>query len=221
MEPNNPQINNSENEEKEEFEEIFTCKKCNIPLSSSYSIRQCRNNYEDIIDKVNTDLDPKKYKCIFIVTEQFIKTDHTFSKLLFEVDFQKKKIKCKNDNAIVGLIRKNDIEDLGMKLIFGYLNIKEVEANKVEFKLKKEIPVYSQEQYTVLAKLKQLRYYVKQLTPTLKASMALVKEERNNIFNCEDNFEKYKLNLVLNKYKDIQKQQNKNENQYKKEKKSE
>ena len=221
MEPNNPQINNSENEEKEESEEIFTCKKCNIPLSSSYSIRQCRNNYEDIIDKVNTDLDPKKYKCIFIVTEQFIKTDHTFSKLLFEVDFQKKKIKCKNDNAIVGLIRKNDIEDLGMKLIFGYLNIKEVEANKVEFKLKKEIPVYSQEQYTVLAKLKQLRYYVKQLTPTLKASMALFKDERNNIFNCEDNFEKYKLNLVLNKYKDIQKQQNKNENQYRKDKKNE
>ena len=48
--------------------------------------------------------------------------------------------------------------------------------------------------------------------------MGLIKEERNNIFNCEDNFEKYKLNLVLNKYKDIQKQQNKNENQYKKEK---
>ena len=32
MEPNNPLINNSENEEKEEFEEIFICKKCNIPL---------------------------------------------------------------------------------------------------------------------------------------------------------------------------------------------
>ena len=58
--------------------------------------------------------------------------------------------------------------------------------------------MFSREQYTVLAKLKQLRYYVKQLTPTLKASMGLIKEERNNIFNCKDNFEKYKLNLVLN-----------------------
>ena len=215
MEPNNPQI---ENEEKEEFEEIFICKNCNIPLSSSYSMRQARHNYEDIIDTVNKDLDPKKYKCIFIVEEEIIKTDSTFNKLLFEIDLKKKKIKCKNDNTIVGLIRKNDINELGMQLIFGYLNIKEVEVNKVEFKLKKEIPVYSQEQYTVLAKLKQLRYYVKQLTPTLKTSMELIKEERNNIFNCEDNFEKYKLNLVLNKYKEIQKQQNKNENQYKKEK---
>ena len=143
---------------------------------------------------------------------------HTFNKLLFEVDLKKKKIKCKNDNTIVGLIRKNDINDLGIELVFGYINVKEVEVNQVGFKLKKEIPVFSQEQYTVLAKLKQLRYYVKQLTPTLKASMGLIKEERNNIFNCEDNFEKYKLNLVLNKYKDIQKQQNKNENQYKKEK---
>ena len=215
MEPNNPQI---ENEEKEEFEEIFICKNCNIPLSSSYSMRQARHNYEDIVDTVNKDLDPKKYKCIFIVGEEFIKTDHTFNKLLFEVDLKKKKIKCKNDNTIVGLIRKNDINDLGIQLVFGYINVKEVEVNQVGFKLKKEIPVFSQEQYTVLAKLKQLRYYVKQLTPTLKASMGLIKEERNNIFNCEDNFEKYKLNLVLNKYKDIQKQQNKNENQYKKEK---
>ena len=217
MEPNPPQINNPENEEKEEFEEIYTCKKCNIPLSSSYSMRQAKNNYEDIIDKVNTDLDPKKYKCIFILSEEFIKTDSSFNKLLFEIDFKKKKIKCKYDNATVGLIRKNDINDLGIQLIFGYLNLKEIDVNQVGFKLKKEIPVYSQEQYTVLAKLKQLRYYVKQLTPTLKASMALNKEERNNIFNCEDNFEKYKLNLVLNKYKDIQKQQNKNEEQYKKE----
>ena len=184
-------------------------------------MRQARHNYEDIIDTVNKDLDPKKYKCIFIVEEEIIKTDSTFNKLLFEIDLKKKKIKCKNDNTIVGLIRKNDINELGMQLIFGYLNIKEVEVNKVEFKLKKEIPVYSQEQYTVLAKLKQLRYYVKQLTPTLKASMGLIKEERNNIFNCEDNFEKYKLNLVLNKYKDIQNQQNKNEKQYKKEKKNE
>ena len=71
MEPNNSQI---ENEEKEEFEEIFICKNFNIPLSSFYSMRQARHNYEDIIDTVNKDLDPKKYKCIFIVKEEFIKT---------------------------------------------------------------------------------------------------------------------------------------------------
>ena len=216
MEPNQAEINKDENEIKEEFEEIYICKKCNIPLSSSVSMREARLNYEDIIDNVNTDLDPKKYKCIFILSEEQVKTD--LSKLLFEVDLKKKKIKCKKDESFVGLIRKNDINDLGIQLIFGYLNLKDIEVTQVGFKLKKEIPVYSQEQYTVLAKLKQLRYYVKQLTPTLKSAMALIKEERNNIFNCEDNFEKYKLNLVLNKYKDIQKQQNKNENQYKKEK---
>ena len=216
MEPNQAEINKAENETKEEFEEIYICKKCNIPLSSSVSMREARLNYEDIIDNVNTDLDPKKYKCIFILSEEQVKTD--LSKLLFEVDLKKKKIKCKKDESIVGLIRKNDISDLGIQLIFGYLNLKDIEVTQVGFKLKKEIPVYSQEQYTVLAKLKQLRYYVKQLTPTLKSAMALIKEERNNIFNCEDNFEKYKLNLVLNKYKEIQKQQNKNENQYKKEK---
>ena len=216
MEPNQAEINNAENEIKEEFEEIYICKKCNIPLSSSVSMREARLNYEDIIDNVNTDLDPKKYKCIFILSEEQVKTD--LSKLLFEVDLKKKKIKCKKDESIVGLIRKNDISDLGIQLIFGYLNLKDIEVTQVGFKLKKEIPVYSQEQYTVLAKLKQLRYYVKQLTPTLKSAMALIKEERNNIFNCEDNFEKYKLNLVLNKYKEIQKQQNKNDNQLEKDK---
>ena len=216
MEPNQAEINKAENEIKEEFEEIYICKKCNIPLSSSVSMREARLNYEDIIDNVNTDLDPKKYKCIFILSEEQVKTD--LSKLLFEVDLKKKKIKCKKDESIVGLIRKNDISDLGIQLIFGYLNLKDIEVTQVGFKLKKEIPVYSQEQYTVLAKLKQLRYYVKQLTPTLKSAMALIKEERNNIFNCEDNFEKYKLNLVLNKYKEIQKQQNKNDNQLEKDK---
>ena len=70
------------------------------------------------------------------------------------------------------------IDLVNQKLTFGYLNTKNIEITKVGFKLKKEIPVYSQEQYTVLAKLKQLRYYVKQLTPTLKASMDLIKEER-------------------------------------------
>ena len=216
MEPNQAEINKAENEIKEEFEEIYICKKCNIPLSSSVSMREARLNYEDIIDNVNTDLDPKKYKCIFILSEEQVKTD--LSKLLFEVDLKKKKIKCKKDESIVGLIRKNDISDLGIQLIFGYLNLKDIEVTQVGFKLKKEIPVYSQEQYTVLAKLKQLRYYVKQLTPTLKSAMALIKEERNNIFNCEDNFEKYKLNLVLNKYKEIQKQQNKNDNRLEKDK---
>ena len=216
MEPNQAEVNKAENETKEEFEEIYICKKCNIPLSSSVSMREARLNYEDIIDNVNTDLDPKKYKCIFILSEEQVKTD--LSKLLFEVDLKKKKIKCKKDESIVGLIRKNDISDLGIQLIFGYLNLKDIEVTQVGFKLKKEIPVYSQEQYTVLAKLKQLRYYVKQLTPTLKSAMALIKEERNNIFNCEDNFEKYKLNLVLNKYKEIQKQQNKNDNQLEKDK---
>ena len=214
MEPNQTGVNKDQNEIKEEFEEIYICKKCNIPLSSSVSMREVRLNYEDIIDNVNTDLDPKKYKCIFILSEEQVITD--LSKLLFEVDLKKKKIKCKKDESIVGLIRKNDINDLGIQLIFGYLNLKDIEVTQVGFKLKKEIPVYSQEQYTVLAKLKQLRYYVKQLTPTLKSAMALIKEERNNIFNCEDNFEKYKLNLVLNKYKEIQKQRNKNDNQLEK-----
>ena len=218
MEPNQDQINNSEKESNEEIEEIYICKKCNYPLSSTLSIREARNNYDDIIDTVNTDLDPKKYKCIFILTAEKIEKDFNMKRLCFQVDLKKKKIICKNDSENVGFIRKTNVDKLGIELIFGYLRLKDIIVNQVGFKFKKEIPVHSQEQYTVLAKLKQLRYYVKQIAPTLKMSMDLIKEERNNIFNCEDNFEKYKLNLVLNKYKDIQKQQNKDENQLKKDK---
>ena len=77
--------------------------------------------------------------------------------------------------------------------------MKKIEIAEVGFKLSKEIPFYSQEQYTVLAQLKQLRYYVKQLSPLLRNSIEHIKEEQKSIFEIEDKFEKSKLNKVLNK----------------------
>ena len=46
--------------------------------------------------------------------------------------------------------------------------------------------------------------------------MDLIKEERNSIYECEDSFEKYKLDLVINRYKEIQKEQIKEDKERKK-----
>ena len=199
-------------------EEIYCCKKCDYPLSSSLSIRTTQNNYDDIIKSSNTDLDPNNYKLIFIYFSEELEDRISHDKFNFIIDIKRKKIFCRNDNEKIGFIRTVENDLIGDKLTFGYLNIKNINTTEVEFKFKKEIPVYSQEQYTALAKLKQIRYYVKQITPTLKSSMDLVKEEKNNVYNCEDKFEKYKLNLVLNRYKAMQKELNIEENENKNDK---
>jgi Na+/phosphate symporter len=93
-------------------------------------------------------------------------------------------------------------------MTLGFFDKNKIEINEIGFSnKKKEILVISQTQYTVLAKLKQLRYYVKQLTPTLKESMEFIKKEKKNIDECDDKFEKYKLNLVYNKLNKIEKKE--------------
>ena len=199
-------------------EEIYSCIKCNFPLSSSLSVRTSKNNYLDILQNLKVILDTNNSKCIFIHDKNII-NNAIGNKYCFYIDFEKEKILCHNDHEVVGYIQTIKDDDFsGAEIIFGYLYLKNIEIIEVDFQLKKEIPVYSQEEYTVLAKLKQLRYYVKQLTPTLKNSMELIKEERRNIFECDDKFEKYKLNSVINKCKEIKNHTNHDEKDNKKDK---
>ena len=202
-------------QDKIQKEEIYSCKKCHYPLSSSLSVETAQNNYFDILNISNEGIDPNKHKCIFIVPPEKI-TNNFCQRLSFDINYEKEQIICRYDKHVVGFITVIDNDKLGIKITFGYLNLKDIEITEVGLRLKKEIPVYSQEQYTVLAKLKQLRYYVKQLTPTLKESMEMIKEEQRNIYVCEDKFEQYKLNLVLKRYKEIQNEQKQEENNQKK-----
>ena len=200
MEPKQDQI---------QKEEIYSCIKCHYPISSSISVETAQNNYCDILNTSNDDVDSKNHKCIFIVTPKELENKF-YQRLSYDIT-EEGKIICRNDKNVVGFIKTRDNDKIGIRITFGYLNAKDIEITEVGLRIKNEIPVYSQQQYTVLAKLKQLRYYVKQLTPTLKESMKMVKEEQRNIYACEDKFEEYKLNLVLKKYKEIQKEQNQEE----------
>ena len=194
-------------------EEIYSCIKCHYPLSSSLSVKATKNNWEFILENMKEDINKNNNnnKCIFIAQKNSINKE-IGKKFCFDIDFEKEKIICQNDKEVVGFITIiNDEDLLGTELVFGYLNLKKIEVTEVSFKLKEEIPVFSQEQYTILAKLKQLRYYVKQLTPTLKSSMELVKDERKNIFICQDKLDNYKLSYVINKSKEIQQNINKDD----------
>ena len=188
-------------------DEIYLCKNCHYPLSSSNCIKKIFQNYDDtILDNLlsGQEIDFSIYKYLFIFDEN---SKSSYEDFCFGIDYNKNKIFCKNDNYVIGFIIKiNEDNLIGIPITMGFLNINEVKIKKMEFKTKREIPVISQYQYTVLAKLKQLRYYVKQLTPTLKESMKLVQLEKRNIYACEDKFDKYKLNLALNKYKEIEKE---------------
>ena len=183
---------------KIQSEEIYLCKNCNYPLSYSSLVKQISETYGDLfLNKFLADknIDLKKYRCVFVI-EQNAKT---FEKMCYEVD-NKNEIKCKNCKHNVGFITKMTDEIIGIPMTVGLFKNDEIGIKEIKFKnKKKEIPVISQTQYTVLEKLKQLRYYVKQLTPTLKESMELIRKEKNNIDECNDKFEKYKLNLVFNK----------------------
>ena len=194
-------------------EEIYSCIKCHYPLSSSLSVKATKNNWEFILENMKEDINKNNNnnKCIFIAQKNSINKE-IGKKFCFDIDFEKEKIICQNDKEVVGFITIiNDEDLLGTELVFGYLNLKKIEVTEVSFKLKEEIPVFSQEKYTILAKLKQLRYYVKQLTPTLKSSMELVKDERKNIFICQDKLDNYKLSYVINKSKEIQQNINKDD----------
>ena len=188
-------------------DEIYLCKNCHYPLSTSNCIKKVFQNYDDtILDNLlsGQEIDFSIYKYLFIFDEN---SKSSYEDFCFGIDYNKNKIFCKNDNYVIGFIIKMSEDNLiGIPLTMGFLNINEVKIKKMEFKTKREIPVISQYQYTVLAKLKQLRYYVKQLTPTLKESMKLVQLEKRSIYACEDKFDKYKLNLALKKYKEIEKE---------------
>ena len=185
-------------------EEIYSCIKCHCPLSSSLSVRKTEHNYEEIIKSYQEISDPNKYKCIFVIPASEINS--TLKKFTYDIDFENKKIICKKGKETVGKIHVfEDDEFVDMKFTIGFLDMEKVEATEVGFQTKKEIPVYSQQEYTVLAKLKQLRYFVKQLGPTLETSMNYIKTEQDNIFQIQDKFDKYKLHKVLNKCKEIQK----------------
>ena len=164
-------------------DEIYLCKNCNYPLSSSNCIKKVFQNYDDtILDNLLSDqeIDFSIYKYLFIFDES---SKSSFEDFCFGIDYKKNKIFCKNDGNIIGfIIKMNEDNIIGIPLTVGFLNINEVKIKKMEFKTKRQIPVISQYQYTVLAKLKQLRYYVKQLTPTLKESMKLVQLEKRNIY---------------------------------------
>ena len=185
-------------------EEIYLCKKCQFPLSYSSSVQKLISTYEDNILKkliINNKIDLNIHKCIFAVKPE---EENLEKNLCYKCDFKNNTIFCKNDNYKVGFIIDVPEDVIGLPLFLGFLDMDNIEINEIGFKKKKkEIPVISQAHYTALAKLKQLRYYVKQLTPTLKESMELINEEKRNIYACEDKFDKYKLNMAFNKIKEI------------------
>ena len=149
------------NKEESTIEEIYSCIKCHYPLSSSYSVKIEQNTYSDLLKIMNEKFDTKNNKCIFIVPKDSI-NDLIWDRFCFGIKYKKEKIFCKKDDAIVGFIKTiKDEEVSGIELVFGYLNMKKIEIAEVGFKLSKEIPFYSQEQYILLAILKQLRDYVK------------------------------------------------------------
>ena len=178
-------------------EEIFLCKKCLYPLSYSSSVEKIMSAFEEVFTKyleLNNKIDLTIHKCLFAISQE----KELDKNLCYICDFKKNKIFCKNDNYNVGLIISIPEDIIGLPLICGFLDINEIEINEIRFnKKRKELPVISQAQYTTLAKLKQLRYYVKQLTPTLKESLEFASEEKRNIYCWEDKFDKYKLNIAF------------------------
>ena len=194
-------------------EEIYLCKNCSFPLSNSSIEKKIFQIYGDNVfknvldEKINLDI----YKCL-IATQP---NDNSYEKdYNYGID-EKNNIFCRNCNHKVGFLIEIDKKIIDISCKLGFFDNDEIEINEIEFKNRKEeIEVVSQTQYTVLAKLKQLRYYVKQLLPTLKESIALISREKNNIDECDDKLDKYKLNMVFNRIEEIEKEKEKKENIY-------
>ena len=191
-------------------EEIYLCKNCSFPLSNSSIEKKIFQIYGDNVfknvldEKINLDI----YRCLLAtqINDNSYEKDYNYG-----ID-EKKNIFCRNCKHKLGFLFEVDKKVINYPLNLGFFDNDEIEINEIEFKNKKEeIEVVSQARYTVLAKLKQLRYYVKQLSPTLKESMALISKEKNNIDECDDKFDKYKLNLVFNKIEEIEKEKKKEE----------
>ena len=190
-------------------EKIFVCK-CQYPLTNSSLTEKFYEIYHDNVLKHlegNGKIDLNIHKFMFAVSPDI--EDFNYN---FELDIKNSKIVCGNCKKPVGFIIEDNMDLLDTRTLLGFLELKKIDIKEITMKnRKKEIPVISQAEYIVLAKLKQLRYYVKQLTPTLKKSMGAISEERQNIDECNNKMEKYKLNLVFNKIDKIEKEKEKKE----------
>ena len=179
-------------------EEIYLCKECEFPLSYLSSVKA---NYEIYGDNVLSKVSDKRMN---LKTLKFIlaapPNDESLEKdYYYGINKEEKEIFCKNCKTIVGFIIDIDENIMGTALILGFIRNDKIEINEIGIKNKKEkIEVISQARYTVLSKLKQLRYYVKQLSPILKESMDFVNKEKSFIDECDEKFNKYKLNIVYN-----------------------
>lgn len=187
-------------------EKIYRCKSCHYPICTYSLLQEVSSAYNQILldknfvkEEINLDI----YKCLFAYGPEDLLKAKSFC---YEVDSKMKKIYCGNDKHIIGYTIHFDESVLGQPLIIGLINLNEldVEENEKEFHIKKEIPIISQYHYTVLAKLKQLRYYTKQLVPTLQESMNTIKKEKEIIYEIDRKFDDYKLTEVLKKYNEIQ-----------------
>ena len=192
-------------------EDIYLCRKCSYPFSNSSIEKKITQIYGDnVLSKVlNEKINLDDYKCLLAILPK--DNDSCEKDYNYGID-GKKNIFCRNCKHKLGFLIEVDKKIIDYSLKLGFFDINEIEINEIEFNNKKEkIEVISQAQYTVLAKLKQLRYYVKQLSPILKESMALIGKEKNNIDECDDKFDKYKLNLVFNKIEKIEKEKEQQE----------
>ena len=189
-------------------ENIYLCKKCQYPLSYSSAVKKLLQIYGDnALTKVSDKkINLKNSKCIFAVKQNDNSLEKDYN---YGIDEQKN-IYCKNCKHIIGFVTEID-KIIDIPLILGFLNNDEIEIKETIFQNKKEeIEVFSQAQYTVLAKLKQLRYYVKQITPILTESLEIIGKEKSNIDECDDKLDQYKLNLVFNCIEKIEKEKEDN-----------
>ena len=190
-------------------EEIYLCKKCECPLSHLSAEKNIYQIYGDnVLSKVSDErINLNLVKCILVASpdDESLEKDYNYG-----INKKQKKIFCKNCKTNLGFIIDIDKNIMGFSLILGFFNNDKIEINKIGFKNKKEeIEVISQSRYTVLSKLKQLRYYVKQLSPILKESMDFVNAERNTIDEYAEKFNNYKLNEVFNEIEKIEKNKEK------------
>ena len=196
-------------------EEIYLCK-CLYPLSYSSLSEKFLEIYKDtVLKKLEEEnkIDLNIHKFIFASSPN---NEH-FSKYCFKIDMKKNEIFCRECNASVGFIINDNKNLLDISTLLGFLELNKIKIKEIGMKNKrKELPVISQAEYIVLTKLKQLRYYVKQMAPTLRKAMGIIGEEKQNIDEYDNQFEKYKLNLVYNQFEKIEKEKKKSEEKEKK-----
>lgn len=188
----------------EETQEIYICKKCNYPLISSKEIFNTIDRFNDPSIITNLKIDLSVYKCMFIINKDEI---NNINKYCYDINLKKMEITCKNDSNNLGIIIETKYEKINIILLVGFLSLKDINIYKVKFNKLKEIPVYSQYEYVTLERLKNLRFFIKEATPMLESVKDRIQIEKRNICRCEDKFDKTKLTLVIDKLKELNKLQ--------------